>query len=118
MGALLGKAIVKVDGEQLLTEDGATLNPGGETRTPKTANKNVVGFTEETTAPELNCNIIVGPTFISKKTFDIVGATVIFQANTGQIWRINDAFSMEPGVIDASAGTAPLKISGKIAVQQ
>ena len=118
MGKLLGKAVIKVDGEKLLTEDGATLNPGGETRTPKTAGGNVVGHSEETTAPELNANIIVGPNFISKKTFDIVGATVIFEADTGQIWRINEAFSMEPGVIDAGAGTAPIKLSGKVAVQQ
>ena len=53
MPQITGKAVIRVDGEEWRTEDGAKLNPGGVTREAKVGGGKVHGFAEKTKEPEL-----------------------------------------------------------------
>ena len=44
MPQITGKAVIRVDGEEWRTEDGAKLNPGGVTREAKVGGGKVHGF--------------------------------------------------------------------------
>ena len=48
MPQITGKAVIRVDGEEWRTEDGAKLNPGGVTREAKVGGGKVHGFAEKT----------------------------------------------------------------------
>ena len=57
MPQITGKAVIRVDGEEWRTEDGAKLNPGGVTREAKVGGGKVHGFAEKTKEPELECAV-------------------------------------------------------------
>lgn len=107
--AITGKVEIRIDGELIGTENQATLNPGGVNRSPESHGGRTY-YTEEDVPPELECTVQltkeVDVIFLS----NIVGATVLFEANTGQQFIMRQAFTTEP-VVHAGNGKAPMKMS-------
>lgn len=105
-----GRATIRIDGKIIESENGATLNPGGVNRDPK-AHGGSVYYSEEDVAPTLECTVIhtkdTDIIFLS----DITGATVMFEADTGQQFMLRQAFTTEPVAVDSGNGTATLKMS-------
>jgi hypothetical protein len=101
MTQLTGKATVKVDGSELLTDVDSTLNLGGVSREFITGPRGPQGHRETPEAPSLTTTV--------RHTADtdlialgrITGATVIFTTDT------NDAY-----VLRGAAVTDPVEISG------
>ena len=110
MPQITGKAKIRVDGNVLRTENGASLNPGGVNRNPE-AHGGSTYYSEEDVPPMLECSVLMTSDIDIIYLSDITGATVMFEADTGQNYVLRDAFTTEPVPHDA-AGKAPLKMSG------
>ncbi|MDX9860884.1 MAG: phage tail tube protein [Rhodospirillales bacterium] len=109
---VLGRAYVKVNGSLLKTHKGAKLDPGGVTRAPVVGNT-VHGFAEEAKEPTLECEISVDGNFKLADLKDITDATVTFEADTGQVYVLRNAWIVDPPVMtDGEGGKVPLKFSG------
>lgn len=110
MGKITGKATIRVDGKELRTEDGASLNIGGQNRKSITAGGKHHGFQEEDVPCSLECNVYHDADLSLRWLSDITGATVMFETDTGKQFIVRDAFTTEPAVLDSKAGTVPLKM--------
>lgn len=108
---ITGKAIIRVDGQQWKTEDGATLDVGGVKRTAKMGGGNVYGYSEETTAPELECKVYHTKDTDATAIGKITSATVMFESDTGDAYVLREAFVLESAKIEAKDGTISVKFS-------
>jgi hypothetical protein len=109
----LGKAYIKVDGALLETMPGAKLDLGGVLREPVMGNNNVLGYAEKPKESRLECEIAVASGTNLEKLRLATSATITFEADTGQLWSISNAWLTEPPVItDGEGGRVPLKFAG------
>ncbi|ADU63400.1 MULTISPECIES: phage tail tube protein [Pseudodesulfovibrio] len=106
-----GKAIIRVDGTELRTQDGATLNPGGEKREAQVGNGKVHGYKEETQAPELECQVFHTADLSLKALGAITSATVMFETDTGAVFVLREAFVTDVPSLNVKDGTVGLKMS-------
>lgn len=112
----LGKAKIKVADSQVESMPGATLDPGGDSRATVVGGNAVLGFTETPVPAHLEFSVAI------KSGFDPMGihvddASVVFTADTGQVYTISNAWSLSPPVIDSSNGTAKYVFEGPAATQ-
>lgn len=112
MSKITGKAVITVDGTRFATENGATLNPGGNNRSPERHGGDTYYFEEEV-APMLECSVLHTADADIIALSDITGATVMFEADTGQKFLLRGAFTTEPAVLDGSSGKVALKMSAR-----
>lgn len=111
-GRITGIAEITVDGKRFAIENGATLNPGGINRTPERHGGDTF-YKEEEVPPMLECNVLHTSETDIIALSNIVGATVLFKADTGQRFMLRGAFTTEPVVLDASSGKSALKMSAR-----
>ncbi|PWG62860.1 phage tail tube protein [Sediminicurvatus halobius] len=112
MTQITGKATVRVDGEELLSEVGATLNVGGVEREAQLGPRGVQGYKENPVAPSIQVTVQhTGETDIVQLA-GITAASVLFETDTGVTYLMREAFVTEPPELDASAGTFALNFSG------
>ena len=104
-GQITGKVVIRVDGEVLPTENQATLTPDGVTRNAERHGGKTY-FSEEETAPMLECNILITKNVDVKALSNIIGATVLFEADTGQQYVMRQAFTTEVVSHNGSGKTA------------
>lgn len=103
MAQVLGRATIKYNGNVLLTDKGAKLNMGGVERKPVEGDT-VHGYAEECKAPFIDCNISLRKGDSLKEITDITDATVTFEADTGQVYTLINAWSSVPPEITAGEG--------------
>ncbi|WP_027366935.1 phage tail tube protein [Desulfocurvibacter africanus] len=111
MAQVTGKAVIRVDGQELRTLPGATLDTGGVTRKPITGGGKVHGYQEEDKAPELDCQIARTKDLDVKWLGSLVNATVMFEEDIGEKHLLREAFTMETPVINSQDGSVALKMS-------
>jgi hypothetical protein len=108
----LGRATIRVDGQVWETAPGATLDVGGTKRNPVIVGKKV-GFAEETAPGTLVCEtaLMTGMTLADLR--NVTGATIIFEADTGQSFVISNAFiTVPPTMKDGAGGNVSLDFAG------
>jgi hypothetical protein len=107
----LGKAVIKIDGFTLESMPGATLDPGGIARETQVGANEILGATEKPkqSRVEVTVSIRAG---ISPQQLHKAMVPILFTGDTGQVWAIAKAWSLEPPVIDSGAGTARLIYEG------
>lgn len=109
---LTGRADIYVDGKKLATEDGATLNPGGQNRKPERHGDDTY-FTEEGVPPTVEGNLL------HIKDVDVIAlsavknATLMFHTDNGHKFMLRGAFITEPVHIDAKNGKCPIKFAAR-----
>jgi len=84
---LFGKATIKVNGVIVANFPGATLDTGGTARETQVGSNAVLGFTEKIMQSKLEFDAAFG-TGDSVEDFDVAGAIIEFQADTGQNYVI------------------------------
>ena len=109
MGQLTGKAIIRWDGNALATENGATINPGGINRQGERHGGKAY-YKEDEVNPSLECNVLHDKDTDIIALSGITGATIEFEADTGQTFILRQAFTTEPVQLDSSTGKATLKM--------
>lgn len=111
MSQITGKAVIRVDGTELRTLDGATLNPGGVTREAMKGGGKVHGYKETDVEPTMECKIAHTADLSIKQLAGITEATVLFETDTGRTYVLRKAWVTEPPALDTSAGSVDLKFA-------
>lgn len=111
MTQITGMATVKVDGSELLSEVGATLNVGGRSREAVLGPRGVQGYRESPEAPELTVTIRHTNDTDMLSLARITDATALFETDTGDTYLLRRAFITEPPEVDASTGNIELTFS-------
>jgi hypothetical protein len=99
-----GQATIKVNGRELDTINGATLDPGGVTRTTVTEGRLTGRYSEKSMGAKIECECQFGQGD-KLSDFDFIGATVEFKTDTAQTYVIRDAYR---------AGDPPQLAEGKV----
>lgn len=103
MAKLLGRAVIKVDGAELLSKEGAKLNVGGVQRVTVVGNK-VHGYAEKVVPASIECAISVdGRTNLSQLA-KMENVTVLFACDTGQQFVLRNAWLTDPPEMTAGEG--------------
>lgn len=109
-----GKAKIRINGIELQTQPGATLDVGGNQRETVLASHEVAGFTEKPKQSRLECTVIVGRG-TSAKDLDSDDVSYTYEADTGQVWAVRNGWTVDTITIDSGSGTARLAIEGPAA---
>jgi hypothetical protein len=115
----LSKLTIKLDGEELETMPGASIDIGGTERKVVTGDNKVLGWTETTKPSMIECEIAVGANtslaFIAGKT----NITATCEFDTGQVYIVNGGFVTDTLKVTGGGegGKVPVKISGDPAVE-
>lgn len=111
MTQVTGKAIIRVDGNELRTLDGATLNPGGVNREAMKGGGKVHGYKEEDMEPTVECSVAHTKDLSLKELGAITDATVMFETDTGKQFILRNAWVSEPPGLDANSGGVSLRFA-------
>ncbi|MCE8027544.1 phage tail protein [Halomonas daqingensis] len=110
MTQLTGKAKVRVDGSELLTDVDSTLNVGGSSREPVTGPGGVQGYRESPEAPTLTTTVRHTADLDLISLGRIRNATVLFETDTGDTYVLRRAFVTD--TVEMSGGNVRLNWSG------
>ncbi|HTN30671.1 MAG TPA: phage tail tube protein [Pseudomonas sp.] len=111
-GKVTGIATIRVDGREIPTERGATLNPGGVNRTTRMAGRRV-HFNEEPVAPTLQCTVLHTPDVDLIELNAITNATVLFECDNGQDYMLSGAFVTETAELNSGEGQVRLNMAAR-----
>lgn len=111
-------AYIKYNSILLPTMPGAKLDLGGRTRASVVGDNKVHGFSEVLKPSMLECEISLGAGLSLAQLQNITGATVTYEADTGQTYIIKDAFVVDPLTVTAGeGGKVTLKFEGQPATE-
>lgn len=105
-----GQTKIRVDGLELDTEGKSSLELGGIKRDEVEADNRAGFFSESTKSSKIECNVLVTAGVSLAFLASINDATATMEADTGQTYVINHAYSAE--VISVSEGKAKLVLMG------
>ena len=111
-GRITGSGELTIDGTRFAIENGATLNPGGVNRVAERHGGETY-YREEEVPPTFEGNVLHTSETDIIALSNIVGATLLFTANTGQSYLLRGAFTTEPVPLDTSSGKSALKMSAR-----
>lgn len=100
----LGKAKIKIGSLLLETMPGATLDIGGVARTTQVGANTVLGFTETPKQARVEFSVSLRRG-VSAQQLHTDDATLTFEGDTGQVWSIRNAWSVETPVVNSGDGT-------------
>lgn len=107
---LTGKATVKVDGSELLTDVDSTLNLGGFSREFINGPRGPQGYRETPEAPSLTSTVRHTDNTNLISLSRITGATVIFTTDTGDAYVLRRAAVTD--TVELSGGNIRLNFGG------
>lgn len=104
---ITGRATIYIDGKRIPTENKAKLNPGGANRKEERHGGKTY-YAEEEVAPAVECSVLHTADVDILALSAITGATVIFEADTGQKYVLRGAFAAEPAALDGDRASLKL----------
>jgi len=111
-GKVTGVATIRVDGREIPTERGATLNPGGVNRAPRMAGKRV-HYNEEPVPPTLQCTVLHTEDTDLIDLGSITNATVLVECDNGQDYMLTGAFVTETAELNTAEGQVRLNMAAR-----
>lgn len=112
MSKLTGNATIRIDGEEIPTERGATLDPGGANREVQMSG-NRVFYREEKQPPRLQATALATEDLDIIALGNITGATVLFEADNGQDYLLSNAFTTETAELNSGEGQIRLNMAAE-----
>lgn len=109
---VLGQARIKVDGDTLETKSGATLELGGPVRTAQRGDYQSGAFSTEFAESKLTCTILPKRGVRLAQLREIDNATITFEADTGQVWVIRNAYVADTISLSGSGEGATVVFQG------
>lgn len=107
---LFGEAEVRANGALLLTLPGATLDPGGVSRTPIEGATEIHGFASKPRPSKLECETSLRKGDSVTDVLAIEDGTITFRAkDTGQVWVIRNAWCDGENTITAGSDGGKVK---------
>jgi len=114
MGATHSMAYIKHDGTLLSTLPGAKLDLGGRARASVVGDNAIHGYSETLKPSMLECEISLAQGYSLEQLRNLTGATVTYEADTGQTYVMRDAFVTETlSVTAGEGGKVALKFEGQ-----
>jgi hypothetical protein len=118
MPRFVGRATITVDGVELLSMPGATIDIGGVKRNPIVTDAGVVGHAAEPVPARVECQLSMDKDTRLAAQRDWEDVTVSFACDTGQRYVIASAFSENPPKVTAKdGGQIPVALVGPAAVE-
>ena len=111
-GQVFGVAIIKVDGQALRSEEGASCDIGGYSRTSVTSDRGDVGFAQKVAGSQVDCTIQQDADTKLDDIRNYSDVTVQFDCDTGQSYVINHAFLTNTPKTTAGGGKVQLTFMG------
>lgn len=96
--------------------EGASLKMGGFQRTPAYADGKMIGFTKKITHAEITATLVHTNTTDLDRLNSIEDNTIIFECDSGPVYSIGGAFSMEPPELTADGAGVKVSYAGQPAV--
>jgi hypothetical protein len=93
-----GRATIKVNGRVLMSNAGATFDPGGYNKTTVKTDQGIAGFTRETRPAKIVCKVPLR-SGDSLSDFEFDDATITFRADSGQEWLVSPAWTVGEPVL-------------------
>ncbi len=110
MGQLTGRVFIKINGKDMRSKEGATLNPGGVERSPAMSDRGVDGYTESPVAPKVSFTLNERDDVSQQEIADITDATILFERDTGKSSVIRSAWC--DGPVELSGGELSCSFTG------
>lgn len=110
---ITGKATVRQDGTELLTDGDAKINLGGIKRTPVNGGDGKTRYKEEFVEPSIEITGQHNAKVSISKLNAINAATVIVETDTGVTFIATNAFTTDTVGINTKDGTYDLKMSAE-----
>ncbi len=92
MAQVTGRVFITVAGKRLASKEGAKLMMGGVERDTVTADTGVVGYSEKTIAPGVECTIAHTSDTSLTEFQDIKDANISFDTDTGKSFTLSHAW--------------------------
>lgn len=108
---ILGEVTIRVNGKELKTKEGATLNPGGYTNTPHVGKGKVHGYSRKYNAPSIECTLVADEDVDILEVNQISNATAVWEGDNGKDYMMDKATTAEPATLSDS-GEIKLKLLG------
>jgi len=113
MAQLLGRAYIKVDGDTLRSNTGASLDVGGPVRNAVVGNA-VHGYAETIKEAVVECEISLAKGDVIDGLRSTTASTITFECDTGQVYVVRDAWLQDPPkMTDGEGGKIPLTFGGQ-----
>jgi hypothetical protein len=110
MSQITGRVYITINGTRLRSKEGARLNVGGPEREAVTSDAGVDGYAERIAVPMVDFSINHTPTISLTQLQGLVGATLIFETDTGSIFTLQGAWCAKPP--EMSKGDVSLQFMG------
>lgn len=104
MGMILGEVTIRANGKQLKTKGGATLNPGGYSRTQHTGPGKVWGKSQKYSPPSIELVIAADEDVDVIEINAIEDATLTWEGNNGVRYMMTKASTNEPASLREDSG--------------
>jgi hypothetical protein len=111
MAQITGRATIRVDGQELRSLGGATLNIGGVSREAVTGGGKIHGYREADEASTLECRIAHTRALSLRWLASIESATVEFETDTGVQFLMRGAFTTAVPSLAESDGAVDLSMA-------
>ncbi|NKB37857.1 MAG: hypothetical protein GKR93_11925 [Gammaproteobacteria bacterium] len=92
MGAITGRAFIKLEGKILPTANGAKLNYGNNERAPVVGDQGVRGFSEKPTAPMIEATIQHAKDVSLDALSKVTDTNITFEADSGATFILSNAW--------------------------
>ena len=109
---IFGRATIRVNGMRIPSLPGAKIAPGGVNRKAINGDSGVLGFSEETKEPAIECEVALKAGLKLSQLAGIVDASVLFEADSGQRYVLNGAWVTEAPEATGGDGKVALKFGG------
>ena len=104
MGQILGEVTIRSNGKQIKTKGGATLNPGGYTRTQHVGPGKVWGKSKKYAAPSIEVVIAADEDVDVIDINAIEDATLTWEGDNGVSYMMTKASTNEPASLREESG--------------
>jgi hypothetical protein len=112
MAQYTGIVTITIDGVKYSSMSGAKLEMGGFKRKSIIANGRVKGFSKTGVESRVTFTMPHGRGDDATIFDDMEDVTLLFECDSDQIYKINGAFSEEPGTLNEEEGKLDLKFAG------
>lgn len=113
---LMGVAKIKINGELVQSEPGATLKLGGKKRELQVGHA-VYGPTEEVEPSELECKVYVSAATPVEDLKNVEQGTINFETDIGKVYVCTNMWSLDGGELTDGKGMLALKYGGDPATE-
>jgi hypothetical protein len=104
MGQILGEVTIRANGQQLKTKAGATLNPGGYTRTQHTGPGKVWGKSKKFTPPSIELVIAADEDVDVIEINALENVTLTWEGDNGVSYMMTQSSTNEPATLREDSG--------------